>query len=146
MRRLLIVIPVVWLLTACGTPSADLFVVSRTGTVPGARLVLHVSDGGYVTCNDGAQKEISSDQLIQARGIVHLLQADDEKGRDQGKDGPIDVGLRLAPRAGSVLRYSVRGEHGTVAFADNSAGQPPVFYALALFTRTIAKGVCGLPR
>lgn len=133
-------------LSACGTPSADLFVVQRSGSIPGARLTLKVSDGGFVTCNGGEQREMSSAQLIEARALVHLLQGDDEKGHDQGVDGPIDRDLVLPPGPRSILRYRVRGEEGAVAFSDTSRGQPPVFYRLALLTRQLAKGVCGLPR
>ncbi len=146
MKRALAAVVLVLGLSSCGTPSADLFVVTRTGSIAGARLTLHVSDGGYVTCNGGPQKEISSQQLIDARGYVHELQGDDEKGRDEGLDGPIDKDLKLPPRPGSTLTYEVRGEEGTVRFSDNSANQPKVFFELANFTRRIAKDVCGLPR
>ncbi len=125
---------------AGGTPSADLFVVTRSGTIPGAKLTLLVSDGGSVRCNGGPEQEISSDQLIDARAILHEL----EGKRDE--DGPIDEDLTLAPRGNSILRYEVRAEDGRVAFSDTSAGQPQVFYELAKFTRDIAKGPCGLPR
>jgi hypothetical protein len=125
---------------AGGTPSADLVVVSRSGSIPGAKLTLLVNDGGFVRCNGKPQQEITSKQLIDARAMLRDL----EGGKDE--DGPITKDLKLAPRPGSTLRYSVRGEDGTVAFADNSAGQPQVFYELAQFTRTMAKDVCGLPR
>jgi hypothetical protein len=130
------------LLAGCagGTPSADLFVVTRTGSIPGARLTLLVNDGGFVRCNGGTEREISSKQLIDARALLRDLEG------DKDEDGPIDKDLRLPPRPGSVLRYSVRAEDGTVAFADNSARQPAPFYEVQQFTRQIAKRVCGLPR
>jgi len=123
-----------------GTPSADLFVVERSGAIPGAKLTLLVSDGGSVRCNDGPEKPISSDLLIDARSILHDLEGE----RDE--DGPIDEDLTLAPSANSIMRYEVRAEDGRVAFSDTSAGQPQVFYELAKFTRDVAKGPCGLPR
>ena len=125
---------------AGGTPSADLFVVTRTGTIPGAKLTLLLGDGGTVRCNGGPERDITSKQLITARGLLDDLQG----GKDD--DGPITKSLRLPPGPGSILRYSVRGEEGTVAFSDTSRGQPKVFYEMALFTRQMAKGVCGLPR
>lgn len=146
MRRAIVLVAVVLGGCAGGTPSADLFVVNRTGSLPGATLELHVSDGGYVSCNGGPQRQISSEQLLDARSILHELRGDDEKGRDEGQDGPIDEGLRLPPRPNSILRYELRGEDGRVAFSDTSAGQPQVFYEIAKFTRDMAKGVCGLPR
>ena len=52
----------------------------------------------------------------------------------------------LPARAGSILRYAIRSEKGSVTFSDNSLHQPAVFYVAAKFTRDIAKRVCGLPR
>jgi hypothetical protein len=37
-------------------------------------------------------------------------------------------------------------EQGTIAFADNSAGQPLGMRKLQLLTRQLATGPCGLPR
>lgn len=146
MKRALLAVTALLAVAGCGTPSADLFVVNRSGTIPGAKLELHVSDGGYVTCNGGAQMNISSQQLIDARAMLHELEGDNAKGGDDGVDGPIDRDLKLAPKPGSTLTYEVRGEEGTVRFSDNSVGQPQVFYELARFTRAMAKDVCGLPR
>jgi len=130
------------LLTGCagGTPSADLFVVTRSGSVPGAKLTLLVGDGGTVRCNGGPEKPISSDQLIDARAILHELEGDEDT------EGPLTQDLHLDAPPNSILRYQVRAEDGTVSFADTSKGQPKGFYEVALFTRRIAKGVCGLPR
>ena len=104
MKRAVLVALAAVLLAGCGTPSADLFVVNRSGSIPGAKLTLHVSDGGYVTCNGGAQKDISSAQLIAARAMLHELKADNEKGGDDGEDGPIDVDLKLPPRRRALVR------------------------------------------
>jgi len=37
--------------SGCGTPSPDLFVVNRSGTIPGAKLTLRVVDDGSVRCD-----------------------------------------------------------------------------------------------
>lgn len=128
------------LLAGCGAPSADLFVVERTGSVPGARLTLVVDDGGFVRCNGGERLQISSEQLIDAREIERALSGDEDK------PGPAARDLVLEPRPGSVLRYDVRTEAGSVSFADTSAGQPQDFFRLTQLTRALAKQVCGLPR
>jgi hypothetical protein len=122
------------LLAGCGTPPADLFVVTRSGTIPAAELTLLVSDDGSVTCNGGARRQLTSRQLITARALEREL-------RD-----PARKGVRLAPGRGAVMTYGVRLAGGAVRFSDTSRGQPPVFYRLALFTRQVAKGVCELPR
>jgi hypothetical protein len=118
----------------CGTPSADLFVVGRSGAIPGAGLNLRVIDDGSVSCNKGAPREITSAQLITARAIA----------RDLRK--PAKAGTALGPGPGSILRYRVLSEQGTVRFSDTSRGQPPVFFRIAAFTRELARGTCGLPR
>jgi hypothetical protein len=131
----------VGLLGGCGGPSGDLFAVERTGAVPGARLTLIVDDGGFVRCNGGDRQQISSDQLIEAREIARALD-----GEPDEPPGPAGRNLTLAPRPGSILRYDVRTEGGSVAFADTSTGQPPVLFRVAQLTRALAKQVCGLPR
>ena len=120
--------------TACGTPSADLFVVDRTGSLPDARLTLRVGDGGTVRCDGGEEKPISSDDLLDARQLTEDLRP------------LLDRGVELEPRKGSLLHYRVSGEEGEVRFADNSERQPRVFAQLIQFTRKIAMAACGRDR
>ncbi len=127
-------------ITGCGGPHADLFVVERDGGIPGARLTLLVSNGGTARCNRGDERAVTSAQLIDAREIARELNGTDEQR------GPADDSLRLEPGPGSILRYDVRSEDGSVVFSDTSPGQPEVFYRLAKLTRDIAKEICGLPR
>lgn len=127
-------------LAGCGGPQADLFVVERDGSIPSARLTLLVSDGGTARCNRGEELPITSAQLIDAREIARELNGADEQ------DGPADEALQLDPAPGSILRYDVRSEDGSVAFSDNSRRQPQVFYEVAKLTRDIAKEICKLPR
>lgn len=129
--------------TGCGGgPPADLFLVERSGTIPGARLTLRVTDDGQVSCNGAALVAITSADLIDARQARRDL----EGGDDPEADGPADRGLSLPPGSGSILRYRVRAEAGTVRWADTSPRQPQVFSELAALTRRIAKGSCGLAR
>jgi hypothetical protein len=127
-------------LGGCGGPSADLFLVERDGSIPGARLTLLVSDDGTVRCNRGPLKEITSSQLIAAREIARDLNGPEDK------KGPADRDLTLPPGRDAIMRYDVRSEDGSVAFSDTSLGQPAVFYRAAKLTRDIAKGACGLAR
>jgi hypothetical protein len=118
----------------CGTPSADLFVVTRSGSIPGATLSLLVSDGGTVRCNGGGSLSLGDERLLTAR----------ELARDLRK--PAERALSLAAGPASIMRYRVRVEDGTVSFSDTSKGQPAVFFRVAAFTRDVAKNVCGLAR
>ena len=124
----------------CGSPSADLFVVTRSGSIPGARLTMLVGDGGTVRCNGGPEHELTSEQLIDARKITFELNGDDQD------PGPATRNVRLPAGAVTILRYVVRSEQGTVAFSDTSPRQPPAFYKVAKLTRDLAKGPSGLPR
>jgi hypothetical protein len=114
--------------------SPDVMLVTRTGTIPGARLSLRITDDGRVSCNRGALREVTSAQLILARVQAKEL-ADAAKRK-----------LHLRPGAGSVLSYTVKLEQGTVRFSDDSRRQSKAMFQLAYLTRQIAQGACGLVR
>lgn len=143
MRSLATVVAVgaVAVLAGCGTPSADLFVVTRSGTIPGAGLTMLVGDGGTVRCNGGPERAITSADLIAARKVAREL-----NGKDDQHPGPAVRDLALPAGPGSVLRYEVRLEKGSVAFSDTSANQTPAMYRAAKLVRDLARRVCGLPR
>jgi hypothetical protein len=121
-------------LAGCGAQAPDLFVVQRTGTIPGARLDLRVSDQGTVSCNHGAPRRLPDEQVLRARELARAVEATIERGR------------RPAPGRGGVLSYRVTMSRGTVSFDDTSPGLAPQLAALQGFTRTVARGVCGLRR
>lgn len=129
----------VTLLAGCGGVTApDLFLVQRTGSGAGAKLTLLVNEEGGVSCNGissvgGHRLKLSDPQLVEARAIQEDLSE------------PASAHTALAPRAGSVLSYRVRDEHGSVSFSDNSSGQPQVFRRLALLVLRTAQDVCHLP-
>jgi hypothetical protein len=129
-------------LAGCGGgPPGDIFVVQRTGSIPGAKLKLLFIDDGGVSCNGGPRKDITSAQLIDAREIRREL-----NGKDDEHPGLTAKKLDLPPGSISTLSYRVRSEKGTVAFSDTSAHQPQTFYRIALLTRQVAQGACRLPR
>jgi hypothetical protein len=129
------------LLAGCGEGVVlpDLFVVQRSGSVPGARLTVLVNEGGGVRCGSeahpdrlGSTHQLSDPQLVLARGLQEELQSPSAKH------------LSLPPQPGSVFRYSVRDPEGWVRFADNSTGQPSVLRHLAYFVLEVAQKVCRL--
>jgi len=120
--------------SGCGSEAADLFGVTRSGSIPAARLRLRITDDGRASSNGHDLVEISSDELIRARDAAREL------------EDPAERHLALRPGPGSVLRYRVRTEDGSVRWSDTSRGQPPVLFALAKLTRDVARGPCGLPR
>ena len=122
------------LVAACGSEAHDLFLVTRSGDVPGAQLSLRITDDGRASCNHKPLVEISSDELIAARDVERNL------------EDPSKAQLRLAPGPQSILSYRVRTEQGGVAWSDDSARQPAVLFKLAKLTRDVAKGPCHLAR
>jgi hypothetical protein len=120
-------------LAACGTPSPDLFVVHRTGTVPGAKLDLLVSDT-TARCNGGAVRPLSSGQILEARDVT----------RELLKVQSGEVATPPAPPA-QIYRFAVRTEDGTLHYGD-TAQRPEVLPRLTLFVRRVAIDVCGLAR
>jgi hypothetical protein len=121
-------------LAGCGTEGHDLFVVERAGSIPGARLTLRVTDDGRASCNRAPLVDITSAQLIDARDLERDLTPLARRG------------VALVPGRGSVLRYRVVLEDGSVRFADTSRGQPPPLFRVAKLTRDIARGAGRLPR
>ena len=121
-------------LAGCGTPSRDLWVVDRTGSLPDARLTLRVGDGGTVWCDGDDGRPIDHDDLLDARQVEEDLMP------------LLDEDLRLPPVRGSVLRYVVTGGEGEVHFADNSADKPEVLAEIVRLTRKLATEVCGRDR
>ncbi len=120
-------------MASCGTPSPDLFVVDRGGTVPGAKLRLLVSDQ-TARCNDGPAQPLSSTQIIEARDIRRdLLEV---------QAGAVDV-----PKAppSQFFSFAVTTEEGTLRYPD-TAQRPPVLPRLSRFVRRVAIDTCDLPR
>jgi hypothetical protein len=113
-----------------GVQAADLFVVYRSGTVPGANLTLLINEEGVVHCDNGPPLPIDDSQLVLARGIQEEL------------EGPSSKHLYLPPRPGSVLNYYVRDQEGTVRFSDNSLGKPKALRELQALVLQLAQGVC----
>ena len=122
-------------LAGCGgIVSPDLFLVQRSGSTPGAHLTLLINEEGGLRCNGGPQLKLSDPQIVQARALQEELKT------------LAQAHTQLAPRPGSVLRYRIRDENGSVAFADNSPRQPKVLRNMALFVLQVAQTVCRLPQ
>jgi hypothetical protein len=120
-------------LAACGTPSPDLFVVHRDGSVPGAKLEMLVSDTS-ARCNGGEVRPLTSEQILEARDITKELL----------KVQTGEVAMPAAPAA-QIFRFSVRTEDGTLRYGD-TAQRPEVLPRLTRFVRRVAIDVCGLQR
>lgn len=123
-------------LTACGSPAADLFSVRRSGVGPGAKLALVVSDDGTVRCNGAARVPLGAKRLLQARELTRQL----------AKQAALGLEIPTGPPGETTFRYRAELADGHVAFADSSPGLPRSFTDLAGLTRTVSRKACGLRR
>lgn len=132
-KRLLVALAAAVALAGCGNRHApDLFVLERTGSIPGARLELRVTDDGLVRCNGGPRRRMPDARLLDAREIARALN---------------EIAPRtLPPGPRSILRYRLRLEDGTVAFSDSSRGQKKEMFLAQELARRVARGTCGLAR
>jgi hypothetical protein len=133
-RRLALAALAALTLAGCGADYPDTLVLTRSGSLPGARLTLLVNDGGTVRCNGGDSLQLPPDDLLDAREIARDLS---EEAHDH---------LALPAPPGALLRFHLRTQEGTVAFSDADAARRPRLGAVVAFARTVAKDVCGLAR
>ena len=133
MRRASAALAAAVALAGCGTPSPDLFEVTRSGADRNADVRLLVSDGGTVSCN-GEEHTLDPDRLLTARELARDLVPQAE------------LGLELPSGPGTQLSYRVRLEEGTVAFGDRSAELPASFNRLVAFTTDVTERVCRIER
>jgi hypothetical protein len=130
MIRLVILLLLTVAVAGCGGPPADLFVANRTGSVPGAKLEMLVSDGS-VRCNGGTEHEISSAQVLEGRAIATDLETVKQSAIPRAKPG--------------VFAYEVRSEWGTIRFVDRNTS-PSVLPRIVRLVRDLARTECGLVR
>jgi hypothetical protein len=120
-------------LAGCGlnVQSPDLFTLSRTGQ--GKPLTILVNDSGTIRCDGGKTKSLPDPLLLAARDL-----ADDLNKDAQSK-------LQIPPAAaGSVFRYRITLQDGTVAFSDTAARSHSELGRAELFAVQAAQGPCGL--
>jgi hypothetical protein len=108
----------------------DLFLLTRTGQ--GTKLTLLVNDDGSVSCNGGKSKMLSNSMLITARDLADSL------------GGDASHNLDLRPRPGTIYRYKIKLEQGTIQFSDRDTAHYPNLAQAELFTVEAAQQVCGL--
>jgi hypothetical protein len=130
MTRLLVLLLLGVAVAGCGGPPADLFVANRTGSVPGAKLEMLVSDGS-VRCNGGEAHDISSAQVLEGRAIATDLETVKQSDIPPAKPG--------------IFAYEVRSESGTIRFADRNTS-PSVLPHIVRLVRDLARTECGLVR
>lgn len=118
------------LVAGCGfdVQSPDLFLLTRTG--PGHKLTMLVNDSGTVSCNGAATKPLPDPLLLQARDLATSL------------DNDAKAKLRIPPGPGSVYRYTVRLQDGTISFPDTAGTAHSELAQTELFATQVADGPC----
>ena len=130
MRRAVLGLAAAAVIAGCGlnVDLGDLFLVTRTG--PGPKLTLLVDQSGTVTCNGGKQKMLTSSQLITARDLADNLSTD---ATDK---------LSIPSPPGTVYRYTVKLQQGTIAFPDRAATTHKYLGQLEAFVLQAAQQYC----
>ena len=130
MRRAALGLAAAAVIAGCGlnVDLGDLFLVTRTG--PGPKLTLLVDQSGTVTCNGGKQKMLTSSQLITARDLADNLST----------DATDKLSIRSPP--GTVYRYTVKLQQGTIAFPDRAATTHKYLGQLEAFVLQAAQQYC----
>lgn len=122
------------LVAGCGlnVQSPDLFLLTRTGQ--GHKLTLLVNDSGTIRCNGGPALRLPDPLLLQARDLAG------------GLGGDAQEKLRIPSPPGSVYRYTIRLQQGTIAFPDTATagGRYPRLAQAELFALHAAQQACGL--
>ncbi len=118
---------------ATGDQAADLFAVTRSGTVPDAYAQIVPRSDGTVSC-DGKRHLLPGDLFIAAEDLQPDLEL------------PAAHGVSLASGQRPVMTYSVLTPGGHFSYSDDSPNQPKAFYTLSYFVTQVARRVCGLPR
>ena len=132
MRCALPAVGVAALLAGCGfdVSSPDLFLLTRSGQ--GRTLTLLVNDGGTIRCNGGRARRLADPLLLRARDLATNLDNDAKRK------------LRIPAPSGSVFRYTIRLQDGTISFPDRAAAAHPELAQVELFALQTAQQACGL--
>lgn len=134
MRRATLAALLVCLLAGCGAESDDLFRVSRSGSLPDARVDITVNDAGTVACDRGEARQLDSKLLLRGRDIVRAL----------SEEAPYETVL---PRpANAQLRFDLHTLDGTIEFSETDGAREPELARMVELVRELAQKECGLER
>jgi hypothetical protein len=116
-------------LSACGGPAADLFEVTRSGSIPGADVQLIPSGDGSVRCN-GHRHELPDPLLLTAENLADALVAPPVKGK------------RLRSGPDPIYTYVVGTPSGVISYSDDSPHQGATLHQLQAWALTVVRTVC----
>ena len=118
------------LAAGCGGGSGDLLAIDVTGGPANRDQRIVVQDNGQASCNGGAQSDIGSDALIEARDLEREL-------KDPAENADSFMGERTR---GAV--YVARTNDGTVRWREGTRGLPEVLPRVQLFALQQSRELC----
>jgi len=129
MIRRCIAVAVLAIPAGCGlnVRSADLFVLTRTGSGP--TLTALLNDGGTIRCNGGPAIPLADKLLLEARDLANKLDSD------------VKSKLHVTP-VGRVYSYSVKLKDGMLRFGDTAAAGHSELGQTELLAVELADGPC----
>lgn len=121
-------------MAGCGLniEAPDLFLLTRNGSGGGRPLTLLVNDGGTIRCDGGKPRPLPGSLLLRARDLAKRLESDAQRK------------LRIPSPPGSVFRYTIRLQDGTISFPDTAGGLHEELAQAELFAVQAAQQACGL--
>lgn len=117
----------------CGGSPGDLMSINVTGGPGNVKQDIVIRADGLATCNDGAEKDIGSERLIEAREIER------EVG-DLAKRGAV---YEARQRAELKLRnYVLRRDDGEVRWTETARGLPEILPRAQLLALQLGRELC----
>jgi hypothetical protein len=122
-------------LAGCGGTAGDLIALRMSGGanggVAGANGVrIVITNDGRARCNSGDLRQITSDDLLDAREVERDIYDLARRGRS------------YPPTRRGERRFEARTDDGSVRWAEASAGLPPVLSRVELLTLRLSRRLC----
>jgi hypothetical protein len=120
------------LLAGCGGSAGDLMALQASGAgQPGAPVSLVITNDGRARCGSGELREISSDELIEARELEREVEE------------LIDAGRRFDARPRrDRRRYVVRVREGALRWVEGAPDNPATLARLELLALRLGRRLC----
>ena len=131
MRRIGATLAAVMLVAGCGGEAGDLMAIEvAKGPARGRALDIVIASDGRASCNDGPEKTIPSELLIEARDLE----------RDVGDLA--EEGAFFEPTGAGRREFVVRIKAGTVRWSEGNRGLPRELPRLQLLTVRLDRLLC----
>jgi hypothetical protein len=117
----------------CGGAPGDLIVIQVTGGPARANERIRVTDDGRATCGNGSLRELTSQELLDARETKRQLKPLAKRGASFPSPRP------------DARRYTARSVDGSVSWSEGAAG-PPALGRATLLTLRFERKLCRPPR